>query len=163
MTSKETYKQNGFTLLELLIVVLIVGILTAIVVPQYLKTVERSRMAEAVTNLRTLYNAEQHYFLATGNHPSKLSDLDVSIQGEDNGTDGITAKYFHYATYTGGLKGFAAYRLPLPKDDNYAIFIRYESNSESAPSGPLLRCNVYGRATDVQKKLCQEIDANHSL
>lgn len=46
--------QRGFTLLELLMVVVIIAILASIAVPQYLKTTERARMSEALTNLSSL-------------------------------------------------------------------------------------------------------------
>ena len=54
--------QKGFTLLELLIVVIIIGILASIAMPQYMKTIERAKTAEALTNLATLRGAMERYW-----------------------------------------------------------------------------------------------------
>jgi len=53
----------GFTLLELITVVIIVAILVAISVPQYLKTVERSYDKEAIANLKLIKAAQKIYKL----------------------------------------------------------------------------------------------------
>ncbi|OGW64738.1 MAG: hypothetical protein A3H49_07235 [Nitrospirae bacterium RIFCSPLOWO2_02_FULL_62_14] len=54
--------QKGFTLIELMIVVAIIGILAAIAIPNFLSYQARARQAEAKTNLGGLYVAEVAFF-----------------------------------------------------------------------------------------------------
>ncbi|WP_428074110.1 type IV pilin protein [Candidatus Avelusimicrobium luingense] len=49
---------RGFTLVEILIAVLIMGILVTMAVPMYEKTIEKSRIAEVRANLRRIYDAK---------------------------------------------------------------------------------------------------------
>lgn len=70
---------KGFTLMELLVVVFIIGILTSIAIPEYQKAVERSRSAEAQTILETLAKAEERYLMSNGAYTNELSELDVTI------------------------------------------------------------------------------------
>ena len=85
-------KSPGFTLIELLVVVLIIGILSAVALPQYEKAVEKSRSAQALTLLRSFYNAQQAYYMANGVYASKIDDLDLSISwtGSSKWYDGAT-------------------------------------------------------------------------
>jgi len=54
--------QKGFTLIELMIVVAIIGILAAIAIPNFLKFQAKSKMSEAKTNLGAIYTGQLSYF-----------------------------------------------------------------------------------------------------
>lgn len=71
-------KTKGFTLIELLVVVLIIGILSAIALPQYTKAVEKSRSAEALTNLKSLRDQQALCFLERG-------EVSECMQGDGTG------------------------------------------------------------------------------
>ena len=59
---KKVREFKGFTLLELLIVVVILAILAGLALPQYLRTVARAKEAEGWTNLSTLRSAQTRYY-----------------------------------------------------------------------------------------------------
>ena len=61
--------KKAFTLIELLVVVLIIGILAAIALPQYEKAVEKSRLAEALINIKYIKNGIEAYILENGQCP----------------------------------------------------------------------------------------------
>jgi prepilin-type N-terminal cleavage/methylation domain-containing protein len=73
--------QRGFTLIELMIVVAIIGILTAIAFPLYANIQARARVAKAQADTRTLASAVVVYSAHTGGLPALLTDLSVTVAG----------------------------------------------------------------------------------
>jgi len=65
--------KKGFTLIELMIVVAIIGILAAIAIPNFLRFQAKSKQSEAKTNLGGIFTAETSYFSEHNN----FADLDV--------------------------------------------------------------------------------------
>lgn len=67
---------HGFTLLELLMVVIIIGILAAIAMPQYLKVTERSRASEALDMLGHVRGSEARFLAENVFYTNNISLLD---------------------------------------------------------------------------------------
>jgi prepilin-type N-terminal cleavage/methylation domain-containing protein len=70
---------RGFTLIELLVVVVIISILAAIAIPQYFTAVERARVSNMLTLLKSIDSAQKIYFLTTGNYAMNINDLDIQL------------------------------------------------------------------------------------
>ena len=75
--------KKAFMLIELLVVVLIIGILAAVALPQYNKAVEKARAVQALTIVKAIADAQEVYFLANGQYAESLDDLTVTVPGTD--------------------------------------------------------------------------------
>jgi type IV pilus assembly protein PilA len=62
MTRSPSKLTRGFTLIELMIVVAIIGLLAALAIPNFIKFQARSRQSEAKSNLKALFTAEKSYY-----------------------------------------------------------------------------------------------------
>ena len=69
--------RKGFTLLELVIVVIIVAVLAGLGIPQFIKTVERAKAAEGVSILGTFRTSQLRYYAEYGVYTSVIGSLDV--------------------------------------------------------------------------------------
>ncbi len=72
---KYIVKQEGFTIIELLVVIVIIGILAAIALPKYGGVRNDANKAVSKSNLKSLQTAIERYQLDNGSYPSDLSTL----------------------------------------------------------------------------------------
>jgi general secretion pathway protein G len=66
----ETMRRKAFTLVELLIVVIILGILAAVVVPQFSDASDDARLSSLMTNLQTIRGQIELYKIQHGSYPA---------------------------------------------------------------------------------------------
>lgn len=69
-------KIKGFTLIELMIVIAIIGILSMISIPSLVKFLSKSKRAEAYVNLGSLAMAQKAYWAENGTYTTKLAGPD---------------------------------------------------------------------------------------
>ena len=74
-------KQAGFTLMEILIVVIIVGILASVALPQYFKSLERSRSSQVLLLLSHIAQAQERKYFQINKFVTNFRSLDVTFPG----------------------------------------------------------------------------------
>jgi prepilin-type N-terminal cleavage/methylation domain-containing protein len=70
--------RKGFTLVELAVVIVIIGVLAAFGVPRFLKSVERTKASEAFAYLSAVRGAQERYIAKEGIYADEIGKLDIT-------------------------------------------------------------------------------------
>jgi prepilin-type N-terminal cleavage/methylation domain-containing protein len=76
------HNRKGFTLIELMIVVVIIGILAALAIPRFMQATTKSKQSEAKQILKQIYTMERAYRQEEGVYTLALADLGVDIMAD---------------------------------------------------------------------------------
>jgi len=95
-TTLRSRGRKGFTLVELAVVIIIIGILAAFAVPRFLDSVERSKAGEAFNYLAAVRSAQERYQVRQGTYADDIAKLDIQMQ---------EPKYFTVGTPAAGTTG----------------------------------------------------------
>ena len=118
-------KNAAFALIELLVVVLIIGILAAVALPQYTKAVEKSRLATVIPLARSIKDAQEVYYLANGTYAQNAEDLGIEFTCPDGFTCAISKD-----VATGGSYDKVEFKR---KDKGYGIVYSYDHRTDQLP------------------------------
>ena len=142
--------KKGFTLVELLVVVLIIVILAAIAVPQYQMAVLKSKYSTLKQATKSLVEAEDSFYLANGKYGNAY-ELDVSV--------GTIISEFDYEIGN----DITCQLVGINSEWAKAVTCTYKNNiittsyQQTLENPKTTYCIVYfGQADDIYNKLCQQ-------
>lgn len=149
---------KGFTLVELLVVVLIIGILSAVALPQYQKAVEKSRMTEALILVKKIVEAQKIFYMSNGRYASfeEMETLDLQFPKSStiaySGQHRYRTKDFAYSCQgTGATEIAVAQRV----NGNGGLGTEYYFSVNSDNMEKVI-CYAYPTANKISAALCQE-------
>ncbi len=100
-------RKYGFTLIEILTVVIIIGILASLSIPPFIKTVEVSRGRIARTNLKLIYSAEKiyrnendTYYPSPAGEVTSLTEINKELGLDLSTNEEAPSQYFEYSVRT---------------------------------------------------------------
>jgi prepilin-type N-terminal cleavage/methylation domain-containing protein len=130
MKNRKLGRRNAFTLIELLIVVVIIGILAAIAIPKFTNTKGKARLAAIKTDLKNLATAQEAYLFDNGTYADAVGKLNfASSQGAS-----VTIE----EASPGGWSGTSTHPLSWPL--KCGLFIGTAAPVAPATSEGLLHC-----------------------
>ncbi len=94
-------RNSGFSLVELMIVIVIIGVLAAVAVPIYNNNVMKAKMSEADASLGSIRTQLRVYYGENGTYPTEATAVQVVGQDWNDINSGeLNGKYFSDTSYT---------------------------------------------------------------
>ena len=150
--------KKGFSLMELLIVVIIITGFAAFVYPSFVSSLEHSRASEAVNMLGTIQALQQKNFVTYESYALKFQDINdftPTIKGFNPDTTFFYSEYFKYELGGTGVNKVSATRVDKNHntlDKGYSFEAKYAED--------FIRCNF---SNDNGERVCASLtDKNKS-
>lgn len=149
-------KNKGFTLIEILVVVLIIGILASIALPQYRKAVLKAKLSEVLINVKALEDTMQRYILTRGLPSSgdvwfqDYADIELSGGEWNSGQRYNTEKFSYWSVCQKYGCAIEAYS----RQYSYYVVVFIPS------SGDAISRECYTGLNDVGRYVCKHLESS---
>ena len=124
-TSRPRLGTSGFTLVELAVVIVIIGVLAAFAVPKFRDAVERSKAAESFNYLSSVRAGQERYHARQGTYASSVTMLDIKFSAPKyfsvgdiapGSTGNLEDSWTQTLTRFGASAGYGAYTVTFTDD-----------------------------------------------
>jgi type IV pilus assembly protein PilE len=135
-------KNNGFTLVELMIVVAIAGILFAIVLPGYKAYVLKSHRSTAISAIMDLASREARYYTTQNTYTSSLVTLGYASDPMPLSVSGGTTTYYNLSVQSSSASSFTLQAVPTGNQtsDTCGTYTYTSLGQKGISSGTLSDC-----------------------
>ena len=114
----KTLLQKGFTLVELMVVIVIVGVLSAVALPNFLSQTDKAKATEAKSNITAILKQVQAEYLETGNLPTAAGSTTTAAELEDYGAPQNDKQKFNYLANDNGANATLVYTVMAKGNSN---------------------------------------------
>jgi len=157
--------KSGFTLVEVLVVIVIVAVLTSVALPKYGRSIERARATEAMSMVRQIDDSVYAYFVEHQEEsspcPTSFNQLSVSLLPDAGKPKQTSLKFFTYQ-----LDGASGSTIPdtsckatvaSRKDSKYEYYI-WRKYTTGQKTEVLCHEKTESAQADQSRLLCQSLD-----
>jgi len=96
-------RNKGFTLVELLIVIIIIGVLAGIAIPQFMNTVEKAKGSEARSMIANIQKLEKIHYVENDAYTANFSDFDeITVAPDAPGGNFLTGAHWTFELLMNG-------------------------------------------------------------
>ena len=136
--------RKGFTLIEMLVVVLIIGILAGIALPQYRIATLKAKYARAKQTANDIRRAYELYYTVHNEFPTKFSDLEFANKFDES--NAMETENDYRCVMNVAYNEFYC----TAKDFNLRYFIQYKQQKKETS------CRATTNTSDIYNRICQQ-------
>jgi type IV pilus assembly protein PilA len=152
-------QDEGFTLVELIVVIVIIGILAAIAAPSFLGQSNRARESEGIASVGALNKAQQAFYLQNGRFAEDMTELNAGIPAT---TTNYTYSTSSTATGVTSRATSTASLLPGSSLRGYVGLIQLAVNENGEASSEAILCESAAGSTPVTPPNAQNCGAGQT-